>query len=162
MTADTPAPVDILLVEDEPADACLVKLALREVTRPSRLHHVLDGSEALAFLQRQSPRYGDVPRPGLVLLDLNMPRMNGREFLQRLRAEAGYGDIPVVVFSTSEYERDRETCYALGANDFVTKPADIDDFIAAVKGIGQRWFPAGDSGRPSGNATCDSRTRLGG
>ena len=143
MSTEETSPFDILLVEDEAADACLVKLALREVERPSRLHHVLDGSEALAFLRRQEPHYADVPRPRLVLLDLNMPRMNGREFLQRLRTEeARFLDIPVVVFSTSEYEKDKESCYALGANDFVTKPVDIDEFIAAVKGIGQRWFPA--------------------
>jgi CheY-like chemotaxis protein len=148
MSTEETSPFDILLVEDEAADACLVKLALREVTQPSRLHHVLDGSEALAFLRKQEPRYADAPRPRLVLLDLNMPRMNGREFLQRLRTEEKrFIDIPVVVFSTSEYERDKESCYALGANDFVTKPVDIDEFIAAVKGIGQRWFPTGDNDR---------------
>lgn len=133
-------PVDILLVEDEVADACLVKLALRETGMAARLHHVLDGSEALAFLHHQPPNFAAAPRPRLVLLDLNMPRMNGREFLQHFRAEKGFTDIPVVVFSTSEYDRDKESCFALGANDFVTKPVDIDAFIAAVRGIEQRWF----------------------
>ncbi len=139
-SADDPAAVDILLVEDEAADACLVKLALRESDVSSRLHHVQDGSEALAFLRRQTPNFASAPRPHLVLLDLNMPRMNGREFLKHLRADNGFTDIPVVVFSTSEYERDKESCFALGANDFVTKPVDIDAFIAAVKGIERRWF----------------------
>ena len=143
MTADNSgdsSAVDILLVEDEAADACLVKLALRESDVALRLHHVQDGSEALAFLRQQPPNFQEAPRPRLVLLDLNMPRMNGREFLKHLRADSGFGDIPVVVFSTSEYERDKESCFALGANDFVTKPVDIDAFIAAVKGIERRWF----------------------
>jgi len=130
----------ILLVEDEAADACLVRLALRDAEKNSQLHHVSDGAEALAFIQRQEERFAAVPRPRLILLDLNMPRMNGREFLRAFRADSSFNDIPVVVFSTSEYERDKESCYALGANDFVTKPVDIDEFIAAVKGIEDRWM----------------------
>ena len=140
MTSAPATPVDILLVEDEAADACLVRLAFAEVGQSATLHHVQDGVEALAFLHRQPPQYAQAPRPRLVLLDLNMPRMNGREFLQRLRAEAAYSDIVVVVLSTSEYERDKESCRALGANDFVTKPIDIDDFINAIRGISQRWL----------------------
>lgn len=132
---------NILLVEDEAADACLVRLALRDAEQNSQLHHVSDGAEALAFVQREA-RYAEVPRPKLVLLDLNMPRMNGREFLRHFRGDPNFNDIPVVVFSTSEYERDKESCFALGANDFVTKPVDIDEFIAAVKGIENRWMLA--------------------
>lgn len=132
---------NILLVEDEAADACLVRLALRAAEGGSQLHHVCDGAEALAFVQRDGQKYPAVPRPRLILLDLNMPRMNGREFLRIFRADTRFNDIPVVVFSTSEYERDKESCFALGANDFVTKPVDIDEFIAAVKGIESRWLP---------------------
>jgi CheY-like chemotaxis protein len=132
----------ILLVEDEAADACLVRLALRDAENSSQLHHVSDGAEALAFVQRREDRYAGVPRPKLILLDLNMPRMNGREFLRHFRGDTTNNDIPVVVFSTSEYERDKESCFALGANDFVTKPVDIDEFIAAVKGIETRWMLA--------------------
>jgi len=142
------AAFDILLVEDEAADACLVKLALREVKDRSRLHHVMDGAEAIAFLQRRSPQFAEAPKPGLVLLDLNMPRMNGREFLGHVRADKLFDDIPMVVFSTSEYERDKETCFALGADDFVTKPVDIDHFISAVKTIEDHWYQAG--GRTKG------------
>lgn len=133
---------NILLVEDEAADACLVRLALRDAETHSELHHVSDGAEALAFVQRREERYAAVPRPRLILLDLNMPRMNGREFLRHFRGDTSFNDIPVVVFSTSEYERDKESCFALGANDFVTKPVDIDEFIAAVKGIETRWMQA--------------------
>lgn len=133
---------NILLVEDEAADACLVRLALRDAENSSEIHHVCDGAEALAFVQRRDERYSNVPRPRLILLDLNMPRMNGREFLRHFRSDSSFNDIPVVVFSTSEYERDKESCFALGANDFVTKPVDIDEFIAAVKGIETRWMQA--------------------
>ena len=131
--------LDILLIEDEPADACLVKLALHESNFSAKLYHVRDGAEALDFLHQQRLGYSQAPRPRLVLLDLNMPRMNGREFLQHLRAERSFDNIPVVVFSTSEYEQDKKSCYALGANDFVTKPVDIDDFIAVIRGIKERW-----------------------
>ena len=140
MTEDTD--FNILLVEDEAADACLVRLALRDADKSSQLHHVCDGAEALAFVQRQDQKYSAMPRPRLIFLDLNMPRMNGREFLRAFRSDSSFNDIPVVVFSTSEYERDKESCFALGANDFVTKPVDIDEFIAAVKGIETRWMQA--------------------
>ena len=142
MSTEQHSDVDILLVEDEAADACLVRMALKEAETPSQLHHVCDGAEAWAFVQREDNRYAAAPRPRLILLDLNMPRMNGREFLRLFRGEERFNDIPVVVFSTSEYERDKESCYALGANDFVTKPVDIDEFISAVKGIEARWFAA--------------------
>ncbi len=139
MTGESAARFNILLVEDEAADACLVRLALRDRQETSILHHVTDGSEALAFVQHKGDRYLDAPRPELILLDLNMPRMNGREFLRHFRGDDSFRDIPVVVFSTSEYERDKESCAALGADDFVTKPVDIDDFIAAVQNIENRW-----------------------
>lgn len=142
MTAESGSIFHILLVEDEAADACLVRLALRESVETSELHHVTDGAEALAYVQQDGESYRDTPRPGLILLDLNMPRMNGREFLRVLRGNDSFNDIPVVVFSTSEYERDKESCFALGADDFVTKPVDIDEFIAAVQGVERRWSSA--------------------
>jgi len=116
---------DVLLVEDEPADAHLVKMSFKENRVRCNLHHVWDGVEALAFLRRQGADYADVPRPDLILLDLNMPRMNGREFLAKIKSEPDFSSIPAIVLTTSDIERDVVATYQLGANSYITKPVDV-------------------------------------
>lgn len=130
---------EILLLEDEPADAHLVRISLRDARVHCRLHHVLDGREGVDFLHREPP-YQDAPRPDLILLDLNMPRMNGREFLAAIKAEEALCDIPVVVLTTSEVERDVEASFKNGASGYITKPVDIEQFTAAIAQLSDYWF----------------------
>jgi CheY-like chemotaxis protein len=130
----------ILLAEDEPADAHLVKTALSENHILADLHHVIDGREALEYLRRQGTRFADAPRPDLILLDLNMPRMDGRECLAALKHDPKLADIPVVVLTTSEVERDVLASYSLGAAGFITKPVDVTQFISAIRDLGVYWF----------------------
>ncbi|AMK75339.1 MULTISPECIES: response regulator [Methylomonas] len=131
---------DVLLVEDEPADAHLVKMSFKENRLRCNLHHVCDGVEAMAFLRRQGADYADVPRPDLILLDLNMPRMNGREFLIKIKSEPDFSSIPVIVLTTSDIERDVVATYQLGASSYITKPVDIEQFITVVRHIEGYWF----------------------
>ncbi len=140
MIVDNLNPFDILLVEDEPADANLVRAALKEGKVFCNLHHAEDGVEALAFLRRQGDGYRDAPQPDMILLDLNMPRMNGREFLAAVKADAALQAIPVVVLTTSDVERDVVASYQLGAAGYITKPVDMDQFIDAIRQIGSYWF----------------------
>ena len=130
----------ILLAEDEPADAHLVKTALSENHILADLRHVVDGREALEYLRRQGPRFADAPRPNLILLDLNMPRMDGRECLAALKQDPDLAKIPVVVLTTSEVERDVLASYTLGAAGFITKPVDVIQFMAAIRDLGVYWF----------------------
>lgn len=132
-------PFDILLVEDEPADANLVRSALKAGKVFCNLHHVEDGVEALAFLHKEG-KYEGVPKPDLILLDLNMPRMNGREFLAAAKADESLDSIPVVVLTTSDVERDVVTSYKLGAAGYITKPVDMEQFIDAIRQVGVYWF----------------------
>lgn len=130
---------DILLVEDDPGDAGLTKAALAQARILCKLHHVRDGVEAMAFLRQQGV-HANAPIPHLVLLDLNMPRMGGREVLAAMRGDEALHKIPVVVLTTSDVEADIETSYELGANSFITKPVDIDQFIDAIRAVGDYWF----------------------
>ncbi len=130
----------ILLAEDEAADAHLVRTALSENHILTDLHHVTDGREALEYLRHQGPRFADAPRPDLILLDLNMPRMDGRECLLALKRDPDLADIPVVVLTTSEVERDVLASYTLGAAGFITKPVDVNQFITAIRDLGVYWF----------------------
>lgn len=132
-------PFEILLLEDEPADAHLVRISLTEARVHCQLHHVLDGREGMDFLRRQAP-YQTAPRPDLILLDLNMPRMNGREFLAAIKADEVFCDIPVVVLTTSEVERDVEASFKHGASGYITKPVDIEQFAAAIAQLSDYWF----------------------
>jgi CheY-like chemotaxis protein len=146
--AEQPPHFDILLLEDEPADANLVRIALKDKRILCRLHHVLDGLEGLAFLRRQG-NYSDAPRPDLILLDLNMPRMNGREFLAATKADEQLKSIPVVVLTTSDVHRDVAASYQLGAAGYITKPVDFNQFASAINQLGNYWFalmrlPPGD------------------
>ena len=135
----TTPPFDILLLEDEPADAGLVRLAIKENKLFCQLHHVLDGIEGLAFLRQQGD-YANAPRPDLILLDMNMPRLNGQEFLSILKADPLLKSIPVVMLTTSDAERDVLASYQLGASGYITKPVDIEQFIDAIKQLDNYWF----------------------
>lgn len=136
---NNPEFVEILLLEDEPSDAYLVKMALKEGKVLAHLHHVVDGREGLDFLNK-TEQYADAPRPDLIFLDLNMPRMNGCEFLSALKADERFKGIPVVVLTTSDVEKDVVASYQLGANSFITKPMDMPQFMRAIQQIGDYWF----------------------
>jgi CheY-like chemotaxis protein len=136
---DLTTPFEILLVEDDPADAGLAKRALRDGRILCNVGHVRDGVEAMEYLRRQGP-FAGAARPDLILLDLNMPRMDGREVLQELKADDELKTIPVVILTTSDVDRDVNASYLLGANSFITKPMDMDAFFDAVKSIEEYWF----------------------
>lgn len=131
--------LQVLLVEDEDADANLVRLAFEEGHVLVDLHRVGDGVEAFEFLRREPP-FQNAPTPDLVLLDLNMPRMDGRQFLQRVKRTEPFVGIPVVVLTTSDAETDMIASYCSGAAGFIVKPMDVLDFIDKVKGIGNYWI----------------------
>ncbi|TDD30171.1 response regulator [Actinomadura sp. KC06] len=132
--SEAPHPIEILLVEDDPGDVLLTVEALEHNKVRNALHVVNDGEQAMAFL-RQEGEYADVPRPDLVLLDLNLPRKDGREVLGEIKADPGLRPIPVVVLTTSEAEEDILRSYHLHANAYVTKPVDFDQFISVVRRI---------------------------
>jgi len=126
------AVVDVLLVEDDPGDVVLIKEAFEYNKVHNTLHIVSDGVEALEFLHRRG-QYEGAPRPDLVLLDLNLPRKDGREVLEEVKADRDLRTIPVVVLTTSEAEEDILRSYDLHANAYVTKPVDFDRFIEVVR-----------------------------
>jgi CheY-like chemotaxis protein len=126
--------IEILLVEDDPGDVVMTREAFQDYKIRNQLHVVNDGTEAMAFL-RQQGEFADRPRPDLVLLDLNLPRMDGREVLQAIKSDAELASIPVVVLTTSENEDDVLRSYSLHANAYVTKPVDFESFIAVVRQI---------------------------
>ncbi|HET9142993.1 response regulator [Actinophytocola sp.] len=127
-------PIDILLVEDDPGDVLMTREAFEHHKIRNNLHVASDGVEALRFVRREAP-FEDAPRPGLILLDLNLPRMDGREVLAELKATPDLRSIPVVVLTTSEAEEDIVRSYDLHANAYVTKPVDFDRFIEVVRQI---------------------------
>jgi len=129
---------NILLVEDNPGDARLAQEALKEGRMSSRLAVVVDGVEGMSYLRREG-EYADAPRPNLVLLDLNLPRKDGRQVLAEMKADPDLRRIPVVVLTTSQAEQDITRCYDLHANCYITKPVDLDRFIAVVKSIEEYW-----------------------
>jgi len=131
--------IEILLLEDEPADAYLVRMALRESKITANLHHVIDGRAGLDFLQ-QIGTYANSPRPDLILLDLNMPRMNGYEFLIAVKENPELDSIPIIVLTTSEAESDVSRAYKLGASSYISKPVDMSKFVDTVRQLGEYWF----------------------
>ncbi len=131
--------VEILLVEDSPADVELTSEALSEADTHTNLHVVGDGEEALAFLHRQDS-YGEAVRPDIILLDLNLPKKDGREVLCDVKADPGLKRIPVVVLTTSDAELDVYDTYNLHANCYLTKPVDLDGFVEMFQALDRFWF----------------------
>lgn len=131
--------IDILLVEDNPGDIRLTQEALKESKMRNRLNVVHDGVEALDFLRRKSP-YENVPRPDIILLDLNLPRKDGRAVLEEIKADADLRRIPVVILTTSDDEHDILRSYDLHANCYITKPLDLHQFASIVRTIENFWF----------------------
>ena len=134
MTVQPDPQVEVLLVEDDPGDVLMTREAFAEHKLRNRLHVVSDGEQALQFL-RQEGEYAESPRPDLVLLDLNLPRMDGRQVLSAIKSDADLASIPVVVLTTSEAEEDVLRSYSLHANAYVTKPVDFERFIDVVRQI---------------------------
>lgn len=132
-------PIEILLVEDNPGDARLAMEALKESKIRNNIHHVEDGSRALEFLRKQG-EYMDAPRPGVILLDLNLPGKDGREVLEEIKADDDLKRIPVVILTVSEDEQDILKSYNLYANCYITKPIDLDQFMKVVKSIEDFWL----------------------
>jgi two-component system, chemotaxis family, response regulator Rcp1 len=132
-------PIEILLVEDNPGDARLTQEALREGKIHNRLHHAKDGVEAIAFLKREGAHM-NAPIPDLMLLDLNLPRKDGRQVLAEMKQDPRLRCIPVVVLTTSEAEQDIIKSYELHANCYITKPVDLEKFIEIVRAIESFWL----------------------
>jgi CheY-like chemotaxis protein len=130
---------EILLVEDNPADVELTQYLMKQGKIFVNLHVAVDGSKALAFLRREG-QYADVPRPDLVLLDLNLPGKDGREVLAEMKSDPNLKTIPVVVLTTSQSEVDVLKSYNLGANCFITKPVGMEEFAKVVNSIEDFWF----------------------
>lgn len=129
-----PPPVDVLLVEDDPADVLMTREAFEQQRILSSLHVVGDGEQALQFL-RQAGEFARAPRPGLILLDLNLPRRNGLEVLADVRADSELTAIPVVMLTTSQAQEDILRSYSLHASAYITKPVDYDRFMDVIRQI---------------------------
>jgi len=132
-------PVEILLVEDNPGDVRLTMEALKEHKVLNKLSVVNDGVEAIAFLRREG-RYADAHRPDLILLDLNLPKKNGKEVLAEIKTDPDLKRIPVVVLTASSSEKDILNSYNLSANCYITKPVSLDQFVEVVKSIENFWL----------------------
>ncbi len=132
-------PVDILLVEDNPGDVRLTEEALKEGKVLNKLHIARDGVEAMAFLRRED-KYADAVRPDLILLDLNLPKKDGREVLEEIKTDEGLKRIPVVILTTSEADEDILRTYDYHANCYITKPIELDQLINVVKSIEDFWL----------------------
>jgi CheY-like chemotaxis protein len=129
----------VLMVEDDPGDVQLTREGLKGSKLAIDLRVVGDGEGALAFLKRQPP-YADAPRPDLILLDLNLPKIDGREVLQIVKSDPALRTIPIVVVTTSEADSDIQNSYGLGANCYVTKPVGLDQFLKVVHSIEDFWM----------------------
>ncbi len=132
-------PIEILLVEDNPGDADLAREALENSKLHNQLHVVGDGEKAMSFLRQQGP-YADAPRPDLILLDLNLPKKDGREVLAEIKADKHLRRIPVVILTTSRAEEDIIKSYDLHANCYISKPIDLNQFLHVVKSIENFWL----------------------
>ena len=132
-------PIEILLIEDDDDDVVLTKKALERDRMRNRIHRVEDGVEAMQFLRREG-KYADAARPDLILLDLNMPRMSGREVLKEIKEDPILGRVPVVVLTSSDDDRDILESYEHRANSYVTKPVDLLQFRNVLKTINDYWF----------------------
>jgi len=140
-------PIEILLIEDNPADVRLTREALKDAKVWNQVHVAPDGVEALAFLRREG-KYEQAPRPDLILLDLNLPRKDGRAVLEEIKQDESLEHIPVVVLTTSQAEQDIVSSYRLRANAFVTKPVDLEQFLKVVHSIEHFWLEIVKLSRP--------------
>lgn len=125
----------ILIVEDSPDDFEVTERALRESNLPNPIHHCENGDRAIDYLFG-----GENARPGVILLDLNMPGTDGREVLDRIKKDEGRKDIPVIILTTSSDQRDIKECYKIGANTYIQKPVDLDSFFGAIRRLKEYWF----------------------
>jgi len=132
-------PIEILLVEDSPADILITREAFADAKLANTLHVVEDGVRAMEFLRREGS-YASFPRPDLILLDLNLPRKNGREVLAEIKADAEFKSIPVIILTTSSADEDILQAYDLHANCYVIKPVGFDNFLKAIQSIQNFWF----------------------
>jgi CheY-like chemotaxis protein len=132
-------PIEVLLVEDSPGDVRLTQEAFREANKSIHLHVATDGVEAMEFLKREGS-HAHEPRPDLILLDLNLPKMDGREVLAHIKEDEGLRMIPTVILTTSDAEADIRRSYQLQANCYLTKPVQLDAFEALVKSINDFWL----------------------
>jgi len=132
-------PIEILLVEDNAGDARLAREALRDAKVRNNLTWLSDGEEALAFLRREG-KYSHAPRPDLILLDLNLPRKDGREVLTEIKSDDKFKRIPVVILTTSQADEDVLKAYHLNANCYIPKPVDLERFLTVVKTIEDFWL----------------------
>jgi two-component system response regulator len=139
----------ILLVEDDPGDELMAREAFEDDSQSSRLHVARDGEEALDFLYRRG-RHAGAPRPDFVLLDLNLPRVDGRQVLRQVKSDASVASIPVVVLTTSSAVEDLMVCYGAHTNAYITKPSGYDEFVGVVRQINQFWL---DTARLPGSVT---------
>jgi CheY-like chemotaxis protein len=131
--------VNVLLVEDSPGDARLTREAFRDVNPQIELHVATDGVDALAFLSREGT-YGGAPRPDFILLDLNLPKLDGQEVLSRIKKDPKFSTIPTIILTTSDAEADILRSYELRANCYLTKPVEFDRFERVVKSINEFWL----------------------
>ena len=131
--------IDVLLVEDSPGDIRLTQEAFRAANSDIRLHVAMDGVEALAFLSQEGD-HADAPRPDLILLDLNLPKKDGREVLRHIRGDDGLKSIPTVILTTSDAVNDINQSYSLQANSYLSKPVQLDKFESVVRSINDFWF----------------------
>jgi CheY-like chemotaxis protein len=136
---ETGRAVEVLLVEDDPGDIELTKEAIEKARLSINLNVVRDGEEAMAYLRRKG-EFANAVRPDLVLLDLNMPRKDGREVLREIRADPDLTSLPVVILTTSDADEDILRTYDLGANCYVTKPVGLEQFMKVVQTVGNFWF----------------------
>jgi two-component system, chemotaxis family, response regulator Rcp1 len=133
------APIEVLLIEDSPGDVRLTREALKDAKVHISLNVASDGVEAMAFLERQG-KFANAPRPDLILLDLNLPKKDGREVLKDIKESATLGSIPVVILTTSASEADILRSYKLHANCYITKPVDLEGFVKVVQSIDSFWL----------------------
>jgi chemotaxis family two-component system response regulator Rcp1 len=139
MTPHNTVPAEILLVEDSPSDIRLTQKVMADARIANNLHVARDGADALAFLRREGP-HADAVRPDLVLLDLNLPRVDGRDVLRAIKSDAALRHIPVIVLTTSREEGDVLSSYELQANSYISKPIDLNEFIDVVRSIEGYWL----------------------
>ncbi len=132
-------PLNVLLVEDNPGDARLTLETFRDANKAVRLHVVSDGVEAMSFLNREGA-HAEAPRPVLILLDLNLPKMDGREVLARIKGDASLKTIPIAILTTSDAESDVRKSYELQANCYMTKPVRLEEFETLVRSVNDFWL----------------------